>query len=211
MKQGIIFDMDGTLWDSAENVAKSWNLAIQEYEKNEGKKAELTAADIHSVMGKTMDVIADILFAEMDRERRMELLGLCCERENEYLREHGGVLYPDLEKTLAKLKEKYPLYIVSNCQKGYIEAFLDYYRLWDYFEDIECYGNNLLQKGDNIRLVVRRNQLDEAVYVGDIQGDYDASREAGVKFIHAAYGFGTVAAEVPRIETFSRLTDLKLF
>lgn len=211
MKQGIIFDMDGTLWDSAENVAKSWNLAIQEYEKNAGKKAELTAADIHGVMGKTMDVIADILFAEMDRERRMELLELCCERENEYLREHGGILYPDLEKTLVKLKEKYPLYIVSNCQKGYIEAFLDYYRLWDYFEDIECYGNNLLQKGDNIRLVVRRNQLDEAVYVGDIQGDYDASREAGVKFIHAAYGFGTVAAEVPRIETFSRLADLKLF
>ena len=30
MKQGIIFDMDGTLWDSAENVAKSWNLVIEE-------------------------------------------------------------------------------------------------------------------------------------------------------------------------------------
>lgn len=26
--KGIIFDMDGTLWDSAENVAASWNLAF---------------------------------------------------------------------------------------------------------------------------------------------------------------------------------------
>jgi len=211
MKQGIIFDMDGTLWDSAENVAKSWNLAIEGCEKKGGLKAELTAEDIHGVMGKTMDVIADILFAGLDKEVRMELLGLCCERENDYLREHGGVLYPDLEKTLAKLKEKYPLYIVSNCQKGYIEAFLDYYRLWDYFEDIECYGNNLLQKGDNIRLVAERNQLEEAVYVGDIQGDYDASRKAGVKFVHAAYGFGTIDTEVPRIEKFSQLAELQLF
>ena len=28
MKKGIIFDMDGTLWDSAENVAISWNIAL---------------------------------------------------------------------------------------------------------------------------------------------------------------------------------------
>ncbi|MBO5522817.1 MAG: HAD family hydrolase [Roseburia sp.] len=217
MKQGIIFDMDGTLWDSAANVAESWNLAIAEYGKKRGKKAEeillgdITTEDIRGVMGKTMDVIADILFPALEKEARMELLELCCGTENDYLRKHGGVLYPDLEKTLAKLKEKYPLYIVSNCQKGYIEAFLDYYQFWDYFEDIECYGNNLLQKGDNIRLVAERSRLDEAVYVGDIQGDYDASRKAGVKFVHAAYGFGTIDAEVPRIEKFSQLAELKLF
>lgn len=237
MKQGIIFDMDGTLWDSAENVANSWNLAIEEYGKKKGMKPEemlsaystengttpknnektgeakrrLTTGDIHSVMGKTMDVIADILFAKLDKEARMELLQLCCGMENDYLRKHGGVLYPDLENTLAKLKERYPLYIVSNCQKGYIEAFLDYYQLWNYFEDIECYGNNLLEKGDNIRLLAERNQLEDAVYVGDIQGDYDASRKAGVKFVHAAYGFGTIDTEVPRIENFAQLADLKLF
>ena len=223
MKRGILFDMDGTLWDSAENVAKSWNLAIREYEnaskgerdrkgeKQVESRRDLTAEDIHGVMGKTMDVIADILFADLDLENRRKLLELCCERENAYLREHGGVLYPGMVSTLKKLKERYPLYIVSNCQKGYIEAFLDYYQLWNYFEDIECYGNNLLQKGDNIRLVVNRNQLDEAVYVGDIQGDYDASKKAGVAFIHAAYGFGTIDEEVQRIEEFSRLADLPLF
>lgn len=225
MKQGIIFDMDGTLWDSAENVAKSWNLAMEEFGQKKNlaakdmlttdcageEKRELNTEDIHSVMGKTMDVIADILFPKLEKEERMELLQLCCGMEIDYLRKHGGNLYPKLEETLAKLKEKYHLYIVSNCQKGYIEAFLDYYRLWDYFEDIECYGNNLLQKGDNIRLMVERNGLENAVYVGDIQGDYDASKKAGVKFIHAAYGFGTIDTEVPRIEAFEELADLKLF
>ncbi|WP_455535643.1 HAD family hydrolase [Roseburia inulinivorans] len=204
MKKGIIFDMDGTLWDSAANVAESWNLAI----KQDGTvDKKLTEQDIQGVMGKTMDVIADILFPELEKEVRMKLLDRCCSMENDYLREHGGVLYPKLEETLSELKEKYPLYIVSNCQSGYIEAFLDHYGFRKYFEDIECYGNNLKQKGDNIRLLADRNGLTEAVYVGDIQGDYDASCHAGVGFIHAAYGFGTIAADVPEIHTFEELTE----
>lgn len=205
MKQGIIFDMDGTLWDSAENVAASWNAAI---EKSGFVQRKLTEADIKSVMGKTMDVIADELFSDLPAEERMQLLHICCEEENEYLREHGGMLYDGVKDTLKKLRERYHLYIVSNCQKGYIEAFLDFYRLWDNIEDIECYGNNLLQKSENIRLVAERNGLDGAVYVGDIQADYDASRKAGVGFVHAAYGFGTVDAEVPRIHTFKELLTM---
>lgn len=203
MKQGIIFDMDGTLWDSAENVAKSWNLAIEESGLLE---KSLTTEDISGVMGKTMDVIAELLFAELDAKERKELLEACCARENDYLREHGGILYDKVEETLQELKQMgCHLYIVSNCQSGYIEAFLDYYGLWELFEDIECYGNNLLQKGENIRLVAERNALDRVVYVGDIQADYDASRIAGVGFIHAAYGFGTIDVEVPRIGAFEEL------
>lgn len=208
MKQGIIFDMDGTLWDSAENVAKSWNLVIEESGLLE---KTLTAEDISGVMGKTMDVIADILFAELPLEERGKLLEACCTRENDYLREHGGILYDQVEETLRVLKQKgYDLYIVSNCQSGYIEAFLDYYGLRELFGDIECYGNNLLQKGENIRLVADRNMLDAAVYVGDIQGDYDASRMAGVSFIHAAYGFGTIEEEVPEIHAFAELSDIDI-
>ena len=57
--KGIIFDMDGTLWDSAENVAKSWNKAIADYGY---ERAPITKEDMYSVMGKTMDVLASIIF-----------------------------------------------------------------------------------------------------------------------------------------------------
>ena len=53
----------------------------------------------------------------------MRLMDECCEQENIYLAEHGGILYPKLEETLQKLSEKYPLFIVSNCQDGYIQSF----------------------------------------------------------------------------------------
>ena len=104
----------------------------------------------------------------------------------------------------------YHIYIVSNCQEGYIEAFLGFYNIAygtpeDLVEDIECYGNNLLQKDENIRLVTERNGLTAACYVGDIQSDYDATFKAGLPFIHARYGFGTVNAETPVIDSFEEL------
>ncbi|HCJ07291.1 MAG: HAD family hydrolase [Lachnospiraceae bacterium] len=201
-KLGIIFDMDGTLWDSAKAVAESWTEVVaREYTP----ERVITEDEIKRVMGLTMDKLAAQIFPELPEERRLQLLDVCGREENEYLRTHGAIVYPKVEETFQKLREKYHLYIVSNCQSGYIEAFLEYYGYDKYIEDIECYGNNGLVKGENIRKVVERNQLTKAVYVGDIQGDYDASMQAGVEFIHAAYGFGTVDADVPEIAAFEEL------
>lgn len=206
MKKGVIFDMDGTLWDSSVEVCKAWDIAIAQCGYS---RAPITKEEMQGVMGKTMDVIAEILFPFAKGAAQKELLEACCKIENDYLREHGGVLYPDIRMTMEKLiNAGYHLYIVSNCQAGYIEAFLDYYKMWDLVEDIECYGNNDKQKADNIALLYERNQLEDATYVGDIQGDYDSSMKAGVKFIHAAYGFGTINAEVPKIMNFSELVQV---
>ncbi len=204
-KLGIIFDMDGTLWDSAKAVAESWTEVVaREYTP----KRIITEDEIKRVMGLTMDKLAEKIFPELPEERRMQLLDICGREENAYLRTHGATLYPEIEETFQKLQQKYHLYIVSNCQSGYIEAFLEYYGFGAYIEDIECYGNNGLVKGDNIRQVADRNHLARAAYVGDIQGDYDASVQAGVSFVHAAYGFGSVKEDVPEIQTFSELVDV---
>ena len=205
MKKGIIFDMDGTLWDSAKQVAKAWNIAAAGI----GYEYNITTEDIMAVMGKPMDELADIIFKQNDIEVRNKLLQVCGDYENEYLRINGGNLYPMLRTTMEKLKEMgYHLYIVSNCQSGYIEAFLDHYEFHDLFEDIECFGNNKLQKNENISLIVNRNNLEKAVYVGDIQGDYNATTKAGLPFIHAAYGFGTIDTEVPAIKELAELPNM---
>ncbi len=204
-KQGIIFDMDGTLWDSSENVAKSWDMAVQE---EAGGLRRITTKDVQAVMGHTMTEIAGMMFPMLSAQEANALVKLCCERENAYLRQYGGDLYPGLEETLRALSKRYPLYIVSNCQSGYIEAFLDYYGFEKYFQDMECFGNNKQGKAENIALVVSRNQLKQAVYVGDIQGDYDASMQAGVEFIHAAYGFGKIRCRTPLIHSLPELLEV---
>lgn len=204
MKNGIIFDMDGTLWDSAREVALSWNQVVV-------KKGlpPLTDQDLARVMGLPMDKLARALFPHMEAQASYDLMDECVLVENDYLEEHGALLYPGVEETLHRLRHSYPLYIVSNCQNGYIEAFLAHYGFEPLFDDIQCYGCNRKQKGENIRILAERNGLTQAVYVGDIEGDYHASEEAGTQFIHAAYGFGTlpeeIAKKVPAIRKFSEL------
>lgn len=208
-KKGVIFDMDGTVWDSSEGVAKSWTVKIREAGY---KDRFVTREDIQRNMGKPMDEIADNLFTYAEKGPARDALRASCENyENEYLRIHGGILYSGIRETWAKLKEMgYHIYIVSNCQAGYIEAFLEYYKIPygrpdDLVEDIECYGNNFLMKDENIKLIAQRNDLTAACYVGDIQSDYDSTVKAGFPFIHAKYGFGTINAEVPFINSFDEL------
>ena len=204
MKKGIIFDLDGTLWDSSKTVVDSWNEKIKTFHEDVDL---ITYEQMQGYMGKPMDEIAYGVFCKLSKERALELLKICEIYENEYIRVHGGVLYPDLEEVLAALQEDYFLAIVSNCQVGYIEAFLEYHRLGSYFSDTENYGNTLLSKAENIRLIVERNHLEKAVYVGDIMSDYQSTMEAGLPFIHAAYGFGSVPEGTPGIMSLKELPD----
>lgn len=202
MKVGIVFDMDGTLWDSTEKILESWNNVLGKYD------ITLSLEKLQSLMGRTMDVIGEEVMPDTPKEQRDKIFEECLTMENQYLREHGGILYPKLEETLQILSKKYPLYIVSNCQSGYIEAFLEYHKLDKYFTDFECYGNTGEGKAQNEITLAKRNGLERVIYVGDIQGDYEATMEAGFEFVYAAYGFGTVSADVPRVEQFSQLPQV---
>lgn len=203
----IIFDVDGTLWDSTESVAASWNKAIREHSS---LNLTLEPVSLSRVFGKTMTEIADTLFPSLSADERMKLLEVCFDEENRYLEDHPGILYPDVARTLKKLASRYPLYIVSNCQCGYIEVMLRTTRLGPYIKDHLCFGETQVPKGETIRKLIVKNRLQSPVYVGDTQGDADSCKTAGIPFIFAEYGFGDVPDARMRIQTFSDLEKLYL-
>lgn len=201
----IIFDLDGTLWDATGTVAKAWQAAAN---KVDFIKEPITQAMVRSITGMPYDAIYIKLFPYLINEQRAILMDLCSEEELAFMQAEGGYLYPDLEETLTYLKEKYPLFIVSNCQSGYIEAFLERHQLHRFFTDIECFGNTLKSKGENIKAIMERNQLKHPVYVGDTMGDYSASKSNNLPFIATTFGFGVVETPDASIDYFRELKDL---
>jgi len=202
---GILLDVDGTLWDSTEIVADAWTKAV--YDGGGGKT--VTADMLKGMFGKTMNVIADSLLPELSPEKRYAIMDICCEYEHKALEQDPcDICYPGVKDTIRKLSKKVPLFIVSNCQSGYIELFLEKTGLAPYIKDTECFGNTGKGKGENIRILVSRNQLQSPVYVGDTQGDCDACTEAGVPFIFASYGFGSADNMIAQIERFEQLKEI---
>lgn len=203
---GIILDIDGTLWNTTGVVAKAWNKAIADC----GFDAdEVNASGLQKEFGKPMNVIADDLWPALSQEQKDLLMKQCCVREQEALKEnHEDISYPAVRDTIKALAQKFRLYIVSNCQSGYIELTMEKNKIADFIKDHECYGDTGLGKADNLRLLVRRNGIKAPVYVGDTQGDADACREAGVKFVWAGYGFGSVQEFAAKVDRFDQLLDL---
>lgn len=205
-EKGILFDMDGTLWDASEQVTAAWNITLA---KNfDIGNHHVTVAQMQSLMGKTMTDIFGVLLPDADEKHRIAIAKECCEEENSYLQSHGAVLYPGVAETLRQLSLSYRLFIVSNCQDGYIEAFLAYYGFGSLFADTECFGRTGKTKKDNIRLLLERNHLKQAVYVGDTQLDFESAQYAGLPFIHASYGYGEVKEAAHSINGFSELAEI---
>lgn len=204
MKKGILFDLDGTLWDASGTVIDSWNECLA---KNTDLGLKFTQAQMRSYMGKTLDKIGDLMFPQLPKEERMRLMKLCSQYENEYLKTHTAHIFENEKETLAKLHEEYFLAVVSNCQDGYIQNFLAHCGFGELFSDFECAGRTGLDKGDNISLVIKRNKLESCVYVGDTDLDGEAARKAGIPFIHAAYGYGSPSDFDARISDISELPE----
>ena len=99
MKTGIIFDLDGTLWNATKQIAESWNVVFERYDDID---LRLTTKELEQQMGKLMETIADNLLPNIPVERRYKILQECCEYENEYLLTHSGVLYPDIKDIFKK-------------------------------------------------------------------------------------------------------------
>ncbi|WP_311202006.1 HAD family hydrolase [Aquibacillus koreensis] len=201
----IIFDLDGTLWDSRNTIVNAWNKVVSREKQLE---TPITTDDLKQVMGLPYDEVGRRLLPDLEQDKQQKVLNACCEMENEYLRRYGGDLYETVEESLKLLFEKYQLYIVSNCQDGYIEAFYTYHKLEKYFQDYENPGRTGLSKAENIKLVMERNALSDPIYVGDTKGDQQAAKEVGIPFVYASYGFGKVNRCDLVIHKFDQLLEL---
>ena len=202
----LILDIDGTIWNTTGIVAVAWNKAV---DMSGFDVAKVNAQALQQEFGKTMDVIAKDLWPNLDKAKREILMSYCCSEEQIALQENVvDISYPEVIETIKELSASENIYVVSNCQSGYIELTLEKTGLTDYIKDFECFGRTGKGKAENLQLLVTRNQIMHPVYVGDTQGDADACSQAGIPFVWASYGFGSVEKYYERIDRFSDVKKL---
>ena len=204
--ESLIFDIDGTLWDSRALVAEGYNIQLE----REGLQHLFVNADIlKPLFGKTMTEIADVLLASIDVSRRYALMERCMATENEYLFQNPCQIgYPGVKETVAKLSETYRLFIVSNSQCGYPELCIDKLGLAPYIEGHLCFGDTGTSKGQTILTLIKKHNIRSCVYIGDTQGDREACLEANVPFIFCTYGLGQADSWDAKIDAIDELLNM---
>ena len=186
---GIIFDLDGTLWDVADVTYMSANQVSQKYGLNPvTKKAVLDS------FGLPKEGSAKNFFPDLPLNISLPYTEEIISANIDNLFKLGGKLYPGVIETLNALNEDYGLFIVTNSPfRRYAESFIVSTKTAGCFKEYYSAGELGLTKARAIRKIVTDFSLEKAVYVGDTETDRVSSKEAGVDFIYADYGFGTVA------------------
>lgn len=204
----LIFDIDGTLWDPRELVAKGYNKQL----RKEGlDHLCVNAQQLTSLFGKVLADMAEVLFASLPQEERCPLLARCTASEHSYLKDDPcNIGYPEIKETLQKLHETHRLFIVSNSQSGYPQLCIRKMGLGELIEGHLCHGDTGLSKGKTILQLMEKHGIKKPLYIGDTQGDYEATLEAGIDFAWAAYGFGAPEGFLYRVDSPRELLSLSL-
>ena len=204
--ESLIFDIDGTLWDSRALVAEGYNIQLA---KEGLSHLAVKAETFIPLFGKVMNEIADILFPSIPAPERYALMERCMDMENKYLQGNPcRIGYPGIRDTMEALAKNHRLFIVSNSQSGYPQLCIEKLGLTDLIQGHLCFGDTGTSKGQTIRTLMDRYGITNCAYIGDTQGDYEATLEAGVPFIWAAYGFGTPEGYDHKIDCFADLVTL---
>ena len=200
----LIFDLDGTLWDTCEACAVAWNNVVN---RNKIKFRQVTASDVRSVTGKPHAECIKTVFSSLSNEEISILIDETMIEDTLAIKEIGGELYEGVSEGLNILNEYYDLFIVSNCQSGYIENFLSQNKFENLFKDYLCWGDTNEPKPINTAAVIKKNNLQNPVFIGDMEGDYEAARVCELDFYQATYGFGLPMEGCKTIESFPELVE----
>lgn len=204
----IIFDIDGTLWNSTDIVAKAWIQSAKEL----GLPSEhISGKRLSKEFGKPMNEIFDSLFPGKITDDILDKVSRdFYEKEHAFLEKNNSdITYKNMVSTIKKLSKTKKLYIVSNCQCGYIELVCRKCGILEYILDSLCFGDTNTPKNETIKTLMSRNNLskEDTCYVGDTQGDCNSTHLAGIDFILADWGFGDVEGAEHVVKTFDELYE----
>lgn len=192
MWKTVLFDLDGTLTDSAEGITKSVQHALIQL-GHEAPELE----ELNCFVGPPL------------KEMFMEYAGLSeedGERAVAFYRERyvptgmfENHLYPRIVRMLDLFeKEGITMAVASSKPETFVKQILEHFGIDDYFKVIvgSELGGARVHKKDVVEEALKRLKMehhrDQVVLVGDTRYDIEGAREAGIECIAVTYGYGTL-------------------
>lgn len=200
----IIFDMDGTLWNTTNITLESANLVALKYDDVK----PFTVDIIENGMGLSFKENVRNYFPYLDKDTGSKYLNEIISNTIKLINEKDTYIYDGVIDTIKKLSKNYKLAIVTNNNTDYVELFLNKSGLNDYFVDYLGAATYNISKSDAIKVIINRNNEENCFYVGDTKRDKDASKEAKCTFIHARYGFDKSLESKYHIDSINEIEEI---
>ena len=178
----IVFDLDGTLTDSAELGRMLFKRVFSRM-----GFGEISDALSDSFNGPSADEVCRIMGIGPDR--RAEYDRLIDEIEVELVRTVGKV-YPGVHEMLSDLARRAHLAILTNGSAAYCEACVAHYGFAPYIELNAGYASGVT-KAMRIGMWARELGARRVIVVGDRRTDIDHARAAGAYAVGVTFGMGT--------------------
>lgn len=183
MLKNVVFDLDGTLWQTTDSYVYAYHKLCDFY----GIQEKVSDEIVKTYLGVRLDKLLNELFPTVEDKHTLAYRALGCSVE--YLTQHPqDCCFDNVTELLKKLHENYDVYIVSNCLKEYVEAFLKISGTQEYIKAF--YTIEFGEKSQHIQKIASNNEQEKTLFVGDCDDDYLSILDHyQAIFAYAAYGY----------------------
>ncbi|MBD7909427.1 HAD family hydrolase [Sporosarcina gallistercoris] len=191
MLQALIFDMDGTLFQTDKILELSLEDTFNHLRHQNRWNTITPLNKFREIMGVPLPKVWETLLPDHSLAEREQTDAYFLERLIENITRGKGALYPNVIEIFSYLKKNNcSIYIASNGLTEYLNAIVSYYELdiW-VTETFSIQQIQTLDKGDLVKTILNKYDFQSAAVVGDRLSDFYAARDNGLTSIGCNFDF----------------------
>lgn len=212
MQTAIIFDMDGTLFQTNLILEPALEHTFEYLRQNNLWSGATPIEKYREIMGVPLNVVWKTLCPDHSDTIREKSNHYFQKALIEEIRQGNGALYENVLATLQSLSESYPLFIASNGETAYLQAIMSTYNLERWIKG--CYSIDLIpskNKSHLVERIMKEQDIVRGFVVGDRASDINAAIDNNLIAIAVNFDFAQLE-EIKKahhiVEQFPQIIDI---